>query len=197
MFCTVKNSLGSNWPQRTPMRTSCVQGIENISSCEFYVYPVVPNKLGKVMKYEAKKIMSIIYLETSNIEWGQIDPKGKRRVKRVLTLRRIDFQLCRLERPEPTPGHCGYPSPRLCRFPLRGLGLLDGLEHTHSREGSQVHWRTAHSHGQQHARTIRRPCVPPLQAASQYVHLKCSCFYSYCIDWPRPRIDQYVLFLIN
>ena len=33
------------------------------------------------MKYEAKKIMSIIYLETLNIEWGQIDPKGNRRVK--------------------------------------------------------------------------------------------------------------------
>jgi len=36
MFDTVKNSLGSNWPQRTP---------------------------------------------TLNIEWGQIDPKGNRRVK--------------------------------------------------------------------------------------------------------------------
>jgi len=33
---------------------SCVQDIENIS-CEFEVFPVVPNKLGKVMKYEAKK----------------------------------------------------------------------------------------------------------------------------------------------
>jgi len=32
------------------------------------------------MKYEAKKMMSIIYLETLNIEWGQIDPKGNRRV---------------------------------------------------------------------------------------------------------------------
>jgi len=36
MFDTVKNSLGSNWPQRTP---------------------------------------------TLNIEWGQVDPKGNRRVK--------------------------------------------------------------------------------------------------------------------
>jgi len=35
------------------------------------------------MKYEAKKMMSIIYLETLNIEWGQIDPKGNRRVKVV------------------------------------------------------------------------------------------------------------------
>jgi len=61
------------------MRTSCVQDSENIS-CEFYVFPVVPNKLGKVMKYEAKNMMSIIFLETSNIEWGQIDPKGNRRV---------------------------------------------------------------------------------------------------------------------
>jgi len=26
-------------------------------------------------------MMSIIYLETSNIEWGQIDPSGNRRVK--------------------------------------------------------------------------------------------------------------------
>jgi len=61
--------------------TSCVQDSENISSCEFYVSPVVPNELGKVMKYEAKKIMSIIFLETLNIEWGQIDPKDNRRVK--------------------------------------------------------------------------------------------------------------------
>jgi len=38
------------------MRKSCVQDIENIS-CEFYVFSVVPNKLGKVMKYEAEKIM--------------------------------------------------------------------------------------------------------------------------------------------
>jgi len=28
-------------------------------------------------------IMLIIFLETSNIEWGQIDPKGNRRVKRT------------------------------------------------------------------------------------------------------------------
>jgi len=81
MFYTLKNSLGSNWPRKTPMRTSCVQDIENISSCEFDVFPVITNKLGKVMKYEAKQMMSIIFLETSNIEWGQIDPKGHRRVK--------------------------------------------------------------------------------------------------------------------
>jgi len=80
MFYTVKNSLGSNWPQRTPMRTSCVQDIENISSCAFDVFPVVPNKLGKVMKYESKLMMSIIFLETLNFEWGQMDPKGNRRV---------------------------------------------------------------------------------------------------------------------
>jgi len=66
----------TNWPQRTPMRTSCVQDSENISSCEFDVFPVVPNKLGKVMKYEAKKMMSIVFLKTLKIEWGQIDPKG-------------------------------------------------------------------------------------------------------------------------
>jgi len=77
MFYTVKNSLESNWPQRTPMRTSCVQDIENT----FYVFPGVPKKLGKVMKYEAKKMMPIIFLETSNVEWGQIYPKGQRRVK--------------------------------------------------------------------------------------------------------------------
>jgi len=34
------------------------------------------------MKYEARKMTLIIFLETSNIEWGQIDPKGNRRVKR-------------------------------------------------------------------------------------------------------------------
>jgi len=33
------------------------------------------------MKYETKEIMSIILLETLNIEWGQIDLKGNRRVK--------------------------------------------------------------------------------------------------------------------
>jgi len=79
MFYKVRNSLESNWTQRTPMRTSCVQDSENI--CDFYVLPVVPNKLGKVMKYEAKKIMSIIFWEMLKIEWGEIDPKGKRRVK--------------------------------------------------------------------------------------------------------------------
>jgi len=45
-----------------------------------YVFPVVSNKLGKVIKYEANKMMSFIYLETLNIEWGQIDPNGNRRV---------------------------------------------------------------------------------------------------------------------
>ena len=65
------------------MRKVCVQDIENISSCSFCVYPVVPIKLGKVIKYEAKKMMSNIYLETLNIEWGQIDPKHNRRVKRL------------------------------------------------------------------------------------------------------------------
>jgi len=33
------------------------------------------------MKYEAKKIMYIFFLETLNIEWGQIYPKINRRVK--------------------------------------------------------------------------------------------------------------------
>jgi len=36
------------------------------------------------MKYEAKKIMTIIFLETLNIEWGQIDPKGNRWVNESL-----------------------------------------------------------------------------------------------------------------
>jgi len=62
------------------MRKSCVQDIENTSSCE-YVFPVVPNKLGKVMKYEAKKNDVHFFLETLNIKWGQIDPKGHRRAK--------------------------------------------------------------------------------------------------------------------
>jgi len=64
------------------MRTSCVQDIENIS-CECYVFPVVPNKWGKVVKYKAKLMLSIIFLEMLNIEWGQIDPKGNRRVNRI------------------------------------------------------------------------------------------------------------------
>ena len=37
------------------------------------------------MKYEAKQIMSIVYLEKLNIEWGQIDPKGNRRVNTMRT----------------------------------------------------------------------------------------------------------------
>src|SRR4029434_10681572 len=63
------------------MRKVCVQDIENVSSCSFCVYPVLPIRLGKVIKYEAKKTMPIIYLETLNIEKGQIDPKHNRRVK--------------------------------------------------------------------------------------------------------------------
>ena len=57
------------------MRKACVQDIENISSGSFCVHPVVPIRLGKVIKYEAKKTMPIIYLETLNIAKGQIDPK--------------------------------------------------------------------------------------------------------------------------
>ena len=67
------------------MRTAWVQDIEKISSCLFCAYPVVPIKLGKVIEYEAKKIMSMIYLETLNIEWGKIDPKDNRRVKNNTT----------------------------------------------------------------------------------------------------------------
>jgi len=40
----------------------------------------------KVMKYEAQIMMSFIYLETLNIEWGQIDLKGNRRVKRLIRM---------------------------------------------------------------------------------------------------------------
>src|SRR4029434_6895957 len=64
------------------MRKVCVQDIENISSCKFCLYPVVPIKLGKVIKYEAKKKMSNIYLETLNIESGEIDPHNNRRVNK-------------------------------------------------------------------------------------------------------------------
>src|SRR4029434_7754362 len=67
------------------MRKACVQDIENISSCSFCVYPVVPIRLGKVIKYEAKKPMSIMYLETLNIEKGQIDSKHNRRARVVPT----------------------------------------------------------------------------------------------------------------
>jgi len=64
------------------MRTSCVQDIENIS-CEFYVYPVVPNKWGKVMECEARKLMLVICLEMLNIEWGEIDPKRNITLKKM------------------------------------------------------------------------------------------------------------------
>ena len=54
MFYTSKTAWGQIDPKEH-MRTACVQDIENISSCSFFVYPVVPIKLGKVIKYEAKK----------------------------------------------------------------------------------------------------------------------------------------------
>jgi len=38
------------------------------------------------MKCEAKRMMSIIFLETSNIEWGQIDPKSNRRVTKIFVI---------------------------------------------------------------------------------------------------------------
>jgi len=41
------------------------------------------------MKYETKNIMLIIYLETLNIEWGQIDPKGNRRVNMIYNIQYI------------------------------------------------------------------------------------------------------------
>jgi len=87
------------------MFTSCVQDIENISSCEFYVFLVVPNKLGKFMKYEAKKKMLIIFLETSNIEWGQIDPKGNMRVKCFHQISRVTFRT-RTCSADSLPGMC-------------------------------------------------------------------------------------------
>jgi len=36
-----------------------------------------------------RKMMSIIFLETLNIEWGQIDPKDNRRVKKEKIIQRI------------------------------------------------------------------------------------------------------------
>jgi len=36
------------------------------------------------MKYEAQKLMLVICLEMLNIEWGQIDPKGHRRVNSLV-----------------------------------------------------------------------------------------------------------------
>jgi len=43
------------------------------------LYRFVPIKLGKVIQFEAKKKKKM-FLQTLNIEWGQIDPKDKRRV---------------------------------------------------------------------------------------------------------------------
>jgi len=71
MFYTVKNNLESNWPQRTPMGASCVQDSENISSCECYVFTVVPKKLGKVMKYEVNGVKL-----TSKVKGGLITYTG-------------------------------------------------------------------------------------------------------------------------
>src|SRR4029434_11019384 len=87
------------------MRKVCVQDIENISSCSFCLYPVVPTILGKVIKYEAKKMMSNIYLETLNIEWGQIDLIHNRRVKCILSdsICCALFMYCTMW---PQSGHC-------------------------------------------------------------------------------------------
>ena len=76
------------------MRKACVQDIENISSCSFCVYPVVPIRLRKVIKYEAKKTMLIIYLETLNIEKGQIDPKHNRRVNTGMEITKYAGMSC-------------------------------------------------------------------------------------------------------
>jgi len=45
------------------------------------------------MKYEAKIMMSIIFLEMLNIEWGQIDPKCNKRVKLVIASFFLQFFL--------------------------------------------------------------------------------------------------------
>jgi len=39
------------------------------------------------MECKAKKLMLVICLEMLNIEWGQIDPKGHRRVKPYILTR--------------------------------------------------------------------------------------------------------------
>ena len=81
IFYTLKTALG----QIDPKQDLCVKHVCRTLKTyhvTFCVYPVVPIKLGKIIKYEAKKNMSIIYLETLNIEWGQIDPKHNKRVKK-------------------------------------------------------------------------------------------------------------------
>src|SRR4029434_2551820 len=78
IFYTIKTA----WGQIDPKQHLCVKYVYRTLKAYPHVhYPVVPTKLGKVIKYEAKKMMSNIYLETLNIEWGQIDPKHNRRVK--------------------------------------------------------------------------------------------------------------------
>ena len=78
LFHYTSGRLSPHWFRKilsnTPMRRACVQDIENIS-CSFCAYPVVTIKLGKVIKYEAKQIMLIIYLETLNIKWVTLTPK--------------------------------------------------------------------------------------------------------------------------
>jgi len=48
--------------------TKCVQDLKILAG-SFYLYRIVPIKLGKVIKSEGKKMM---YLQTLNIECGQI-----------------------------------------------------------------------------------------------------------------------------
>jgi len=50
------------------------------------------------MKNEAKKMMSIRFLETLNIEWGQIDPKGNRRVTTQASEKGAWHQGCKIIR---------------------------------------------------------------------------------------------------
>ena len=111
------------------MRKVCVQDIENISSCSFCVYPVVPIKLGKVIKYEAKQIMSNIYLETLNIEWGQIDPKHNRRVKKPLPFIPLTVTGC-LQR---APANCStWSSPTWWTRTTCGTGARSPRKHVHT-----------------------------------------------------------------
>lgn len=56
-----------------------MQDLENILSYLLYAYPLVPIKLRKIIKHEAKNVN--VYLEALNAEWGQIDPTDNRRVK--------------------------------------------------------------------------------------------------------------------
>ena len=83
IFYTIKTA----WGQIDPKQHLCVKHVYRTLKTYHHVHFVFtqlsPLDYEKSLNMKQKKTMLIIYLETLNIEKGQIDPKHNRRVKRV------------------------------------------------------------------------------------------------------------------